>query len=115
MLVLWGAFIVSIMVAVLKNIISMDQRELKVLTLVKKLEKKKEIRLAAVNFIKHIWRHKYPKYRQAKDKDYVCPLVDNDKYTKKLKKYEKVLFRLTKEAQSICEEDDVYEDIDREF
>ena len=36
-LVLWGSFIVSIMVAVLNNIFSMDQRELKVLSLIKKL------------------------------------------------------------------------------
>lgn len=46
-LVLWGGFIVSIMVAVLNNIFEMDQRELKVLSLIKKLNKKNDIREAA--------------------------------------------------------------------
>lgn len=82
LLVIWGIFVVSIMVVVLTNTFQMDQRELKVLSLMKKLQKKEVLREQATLMIQHVFK----KWRKCK-KEGLTPqeTEDSQRVYRKLK------------------------------
>lgn len=118
LLVVWGIFVVSIMVVVLTNTFEMEQRtpivkagELKVLSLIKKIEKKEQLKLCAVLMLQHVMRGRWLMRSKVLTED--SPEVTN--YQRKFKKLRKDFRAMSHEIKNICEEDDVYEEMSREF
>lgn len=67
LLVVWGTFIVSIMVLVLTNTLNMDQSEKRALVVLNRLEAKKSLKEAAAFLITHTCR-KYLIHKKVKQR-----------------------------------------------
>lgn len=118
LLVVWGIFIVSLMVVVLTNALNMDASESRALIVLNRLEAKKIVKEKAVNLIgasyrKHRLVVKYESEKDEMERERIARSIGS--LDIKLSAFSKEFQLVNRQIRSMYELDNVYEEMTRQF
>jgi potassium intermediate/small conductance calcium-activated channel subfamily N protein 2 len=114
-LVVWGTFIVSLMVVVLTNTLNMDQSEKRALIVLNRLEAKKALKEAAALLITHTCKKYLLKKSVKSKKRSALTKEEESRLENTFYKYLTNFQSVHRAIRSMYEIDDVYEEMTRQF